>query len=127
MKNLTLSLDDELLEAGRQYADRHNTTHHGRFHTIRSVDDEWLRGISGIVETSNGDLWLNRLGGIVHLRQAEIAKALKDSRYLVSGERFGRGEGLPGLPSQLTRTPTAIEGADGRLWFTVNNGVRPSI
>jgi hypothetical protein len=26
MKNITLSLDDELLEAGRQYADRHNTT-----------------------------------------------------------------------------------------------------
>jgi hypothetical protein len=26
MKNITLSLDDELLEAGRQYAQRHQTT-----------------------------------------------------------------------------------------------------
>ena len=26
MKNITLSLDDELLEAGRQYAERHQTT-----------------------------------------------------------------------------------------------------
>ena len=26
VKNITLSLDDELLEAGRQYADRHQTT-----------------------------------------------------------------------------------------------------
>jgi len=26
MKNITLSLDEELLEAGRQYAERHQTT-----------------------------------------------------------------------------------------------------
>jgi hypothetical protein len=26
MKNITLALDDELLEAGRQYAERHQTT-----------------------------------------------------------------------------------------------------
>jgi signal transduction histidine kinase/ligand-binding sensor domain-containing protein len=96
---------------------------HGRFHTIHAVDSELLRGISGIVETANGDLWLNGLGGIVHLRGAEIVEALKNPAHPVSGERFGRREGLPGLPSQMRPIPTAIEGADGRLWFTVNNGV----
>lgn len=96
---------------------------HGRFHTIHAADDELLRGISGIVETANGDLWLNGLGGIVHLRSAEIVEALKNPAHPVSGERFGRREGLPGLPSQMRPIPTAIEGADGRLWFTVNNGV----
>ena len=96
---------------------------HGRFHAIRSVDHEWLRGISGIVETANGDLWLNGLGGIMHVRRAEIAEALKNPAYEVSAERFGRREGLPGLPSQLGKMPTAIEGTDGRLWFTVYNGV----
>ena len=34
---------------------------HGRFRTILSIDMESLRGISGIVETANGDLWLNGL------------------------------------------------------------------
>jgi len=63
------------------------------------------------------------LGGIVHIRRAEVAQALKSPDYRVSGERFGRHEGLPGLPSQLGKMPTAIEGTDGRLWFTVNNGV----
>ncbi len=47
---------------------------HGRFHNIQAVDKEWLRGISGIVETANGDLWLNGLGGIFHVRRAEILK-----------------------------------------------------
>jgi len=96
---------------------------HGRFHTIHAVDKESLRGISGIVETANGDLWLNGLGGIVHIRRAEILDALKNPAYQASGERFDRRVGLPGLPAQLRQAPTAVEGTDGRLWFTVNNGV----
>jgi signal transduction histidine kinase/ligand-binding sensor domain-containing protein len=94
---------------------------HGRFHSIRAVDRESLRGISGIVERVNGDLWLNGLGGIVHVLRAEILKAQKNPGYQVSCERFDRRAGLPGLPSPAL--PTAVEGTDGRLWFTVNNGV----
>ena len=94
---------------------------HGRFHTINAVDKESLRGISGIVETANGDLWLNGLGGIIHLRQAEIVEALKNPAYQVSCERFDRRAGLPGRPAP--GRPTAVEGTDGRLWFTENNGV----
>jgi signal transduction histidine kinase/ligand-binding sensor domain-containing protein len=95
----------------------------GRFSTIQSVDKESLRGISGIVETENGDLWLNALGGIFHVRRAELLNALNDPEYQVIGERFGRSEGLPGLPLQIWPLPTAIEATDGRLWFAVNNGV----
>jgi PAS domain S-box-containing protein len=95
----------------------------GRFRNLASVNDEWLRGISGIVETPNGDLWLNAISGIFHVRKAEIAAALRDSNYRVKGEHFGRREGLPGIPSQVRPLPTAIEGTDGRLWFTLRNGV----
>jgi len=47
----------------------------GRFHKIAAVDDQWLRGISGIVETADGDLWLNAISGIFHIRKAEISEA----------------------------------------------------
>ena len=104
-------------EFGLQQFDR------GRFHTIRAIGDESLRGIVGIVETANGDLWLNGLGGIVHIRREEILKSLRDPAYQVTVERFDRRAGLPGLPSQLRHLPTAIESTDGRLWFAVNNGV----
>ena len=96
---------------------------HGRFHKIGAVDDKWLRGISGIVETSEGDLWLNSISGIFHIRKVEISEALKDSAYRVKGEHFGRREGLSGVANQLRPLPTAIEGTDGRLWFTLRNGV----
>ena len=95
----------------------------GRFHKIAAVDDQWLRGISGIVETANGDLWLNAISGIFHIRKAELSEALKDSTYRVKGEHFGRREGLSGVAAQLKPLPTAIEGTDGRLWFASRYGV----
>jgi PAS domain S-box-containing protein len=95
----------------------------GRLHNIAALNDEWLRGITGIVETHEGDLWLNAISGIFHIRKAEISKALKDSAYRVKGEHFGRREGLPGIASQVRPLPTAIEGTDGRLWFTLRNGL----
>ena len=96
---------------------------HGHFHNIQATDNELLRGISGIVETANGDLWLNGLGGIFHVRCSEIAEALKNSAYQVKGQHFGAREGLPGLPFQVRPLNTAIEGTDGRLWFATGGGV----
>ena len=95
----------------------------GRFHDIHAVDDELLRGISGIVETGSGDLWLNGLSGIFHIPHTEISEARKDPNYLVKGEHFGRREGLLGLAFQLRPLNTAIEGTDGRRWFTGSGGV----
>ena len=95
----------------------------GRFHKITAVDDQWLRGISGIVETAEGDLWLNANSGIFHIRKAEISEALKDSAYRVKGEHFGRREGLSGVASQAKPLSTAVEGTDGRLWFALRYGV----
>jgi hypothetical protein len=95
----------------------------GYFHNITAMNDEWLRGISGIVETANGDLWLNGVSGIFHIQKAEISQALKDSAYRVKGEHFSRREGIPGIAAQLRGLPTAIEGSDGRLWFIFRNGV----
>ncbi len=96
---------------------------HGHFRRIAAVDDELLRGISGIVESPDGDLWLNGISGIFHIRKAQISQALKDSTFRVTGEHFGRREGLPGVAAQLRPLPTATEGTDGRLWFTLRNGV----
>jgi signal transduction histidine kinase/streptogramin lyase len=96
---------------------------HGRFHNIAAVDDELLHGISGIVETPDGNLWLNGISGIFHIRKVEISEAFKDSTHRVKGEHLGRREGLPGVANQLRPFPTAIEGTDGRLWFTSRNGV----
>jgi signal transduction histidine kinase/ligand-binding sensor domain-containing protein len=96
---------------------------HGHFHNITAVNDEFLHGISGIVETRGGDLWLNGISGIFHIRKAEIAEALKDPRYRVRGDHIGTREGLPGVADQVRPLQTAVEGTDGRLWFSLGSGV----
>jgi signal transduction histidine kinase/ligand-binding sensor domain-containing protein len=95
----------------------------GRIHSLSVLNQEWFSGITGIIETTDGDLWLNGLSGIVHLRHSEIARGLKDPAYRIKCERFGRREGLPGLARQLNPIPTAIEAADGKLWFSETNGL----
>jgi signal transduction histidine kinase len=93
------------------------------FHAIHAVDDDWLLGITGIVERANGDLWLNGLSGIFHISKSEIAEALKDPSYRVKGEHFGARDGLPGLANQIRALQSATEGSDGRLWFALTSGV----
>ena len=77
-------------EFGLQQFDR------GRFHTIRAIGDESLRGIVGIVETANGDLWLNGLGGIVHIRREEILKSLEGPRLSSHCGALRQAGGAPG-------------------------------
>ena len=82
-----------------------------------------LLGVTGIVETADGDLWLNGIGGVRHVRAAEIQSAMRDPRYVASDERFDFHDGLPGEPPQLRPLPSAIQGTDGRLWFLTTSSV----
>jgi signal transduction histidine kinase/ligand-binding sensor domain-containing protein len=95
----------------------------GRFDTIMAVDGDWLRGIAGIVETANGDLWLNGLSGVFRLGRAELAEAIRNPAYAVRGEHFGPREGLPGTAEQVRPLSSALQGSDGRLWFAEISGV----
>jgi signal transduction histidine kinase/ligand-binding sensor domain-containing protein len=95
----------------------------GQFHSVAAMDDDWLPGIAGIVETADGDLWLNGLSGIFHISRRELSQSFKDPSYQVKGEHFDSREGLPGFATQTRPIPTAIEGSDGRLWFALTGGV----
>jgi signal transduction histidine kinase len=95
----------------------------GHLSNIAAVNDEWLRGISGIVETRHGDLWVYGLGGIFHIPQSQIVHALQDPAYPVTGEHFDRRQGVPGEPQQLRPLHNAVEGSDGRIWFAGTDGV----
>jgi signal transduction histidine kinase/ligand-binding sensor domain-containing protein len=95
----------------------------GRLCRIEATDDRMIRGVSGIIERAAGDLWLNTLSGVIHIDRPELSRALEDPSHRVAAERFGVRDGLPGFPAQLRPIPSAVEGADGRLWFAVNNGL----
>ena len=94
-----------------------------RFHSITAPNPESFAGISGIVETSGGDLWLQGIFGVFHIPAVEIQKALADADYRVSAESFDYLDGLSGNPTQLRPFPSVVETTDGRLWFATSSGV----
>ena len=93
-----------------------------RIQTLRAQADSPLRGISGIVETANGDLWLNGARGIVRIPAASI-EAMFAGTSAAAYDLFDFLDGLPGVPAQFRPIPTALQAGDGRLWFATTSGV----
>ena len=94
-----------------------------RFYSVRSAPELPLDGITGIVETTDGDLWLNGRSGIVHIVAAELERSRLDPAYGVRGETFGAFDGVVGSSAMVRPLPTAIEAADGKLWFATTSGI----
>ena len=97
--------------------------HHGRFVPIHSASGAPFRGVSGIVQARNGDLWLNGIDGIVHIPREEIDHVNLDPAYPVRCDTLNYLDGVPGTATQLRPLPSAIETTDGRVWFSLTGGV----
>jgi signal transduction histidine kinase/ligand-binding sensor domain-containing protein len=94
-----------------------------RFQSLTADDSDLFRGISGIVETGDGDLWLNSVPGIIRIPAAEIRRAIETPGYRVHCELFDFQEGLIGTAPQLRPIPTLVSSLDGRLWFSTTQGI----
>jgi signal transduction histidine kinase/ligand-binding sensor domain-containing protein len=94
-----------------------------RFVPIRGASSNAFTGVTGIVATESGDLWLNAIDGIVYIRRQELERAALDPNYRVQNETFNALDGVPGTPVDVRPLPSAIETTDGRVWFATNGGV----
>jgi signal transduction histidine kinase/ligand-binding sensor domain-containing protein len=92
------------------------------FHLIDAVGYD-LRGVSGIIETREGDLWISGGFGIVRIAAPEVRRALGSAHAIAHLDQFDFADGLPGRPQQFRPLPSAVEGSDGRLWFSTIDGV----
>ncbi|WP_431262277.1 two-component regulator propeller domain-containing protein [Roseateles chitinivorans] len=95
---------------------------------LRLADPDALDGVSGIVETPDGELWLNGANGITRLTAEEVRRALAASdkdraASRPSGRRFDLIDGLSGRAEQSWPLRTAARTPDGVLWFSLSNGV----
>ncbi|PTL81355.1 sensor histidine kinase [Vitiosangium sp. GDMCC 1.1324] len=94
-----------------------------RFRPLLADGDEPFRGVSGIVERSDGSVWVHAVPGVYHLTAEEIQRAVGDPNHRVRYELFDFLDGLPARPTLLRPLPTVVAGDDGRLWFATSNGV----
>jgi ligand-binding sensor domain-containing protein len=93
-----------------------------RFSMLTTEADGDFRGISGIVETDNGDLWLNQASGLAHIPAAEVETKIHDSQHPLRYELFDSRDGLRGTASQMNFLPSAVLGTDGRIWVSGSEG-----
>ncbi len=95
----------------------------GRFQQIVSDTGARLSGVTGIVETRGGDIWLNCAVGIVQLDAAEVHAALISQSHRAKVRIFNQLDGYPGTPIVRRQTSSVTQTADGRIFFLARAGV----
>jgi signal transduction histidine kinase len=94
-----------------------------RFNAITRQGGTPLPSISGIVETAEGDLWLNTSEGAMKVPANEVRRVVGNPLYAVQYTLLDFLDGMPGTPAAVRPLPTMAEGTDGRLWFATTNGI----
>jgi signal transduction histidine kinase len=93
-----------------------------RFQAVVPEAKGAFNSLTGIVETEDGDLWLNSSAGIVRIPNAETRRLADNPSYVVHGEIFDSLDGVQGSSARLG-PPSVTEGTDGRLLFTTSLGL----
>jgi ligand-binding sensor domain-containing protein len=95
----------------------------GRFEPVTWKDPLLPGSISGVVETEDGELWLNGFDGVIKVSRSELAHRLADPSYALTAQRFDTLDGLPGLAGARYPEPSLVESSSGRLWFATSEGI----
>jgi signal transduction histidine kinase/streptogramin lyase len=94
-----------------------------QFVPLGFADPAFVRGVRGIVESRNGDLWLNAASGIAHVPLAELEVGLANPSYPMKAILISEGDFAGAGQSRNSLTETAARDSDGSLWFATRNGV----
>lgn len=92
-----------------------------RFVALDERGGRGFRGVSGIVERADGELWLHDTGGLARVTAADLARALEAPGAGVAAERFDHLDGHRGMPAQMQPLPSLVQAGDGRLWFATSS------
>lgn len=96
-----------------------------RVRTLRAADPTTVESVFGIVETNNGDVWLNNWRGAVRIAADEMKKSQQDASHESTVEVFDAEDGYPG-PGIMNRArplPTMTMASDGRIWIVGQDGL----
>lgn len=94
-----------------------------RWHSATPAGGRQLRGISGMVRTGAGELWLYGSDGISRVAAADVERLLREPAWPLPYERFDALDGLVGGAEQLRPLPSMAQSTDGRLWFATASEV----
>ncbi|MQA38781.1 sensor histidine kinase [Rugamonas aquatica] len=88
-----------------------------RFIPLQLADGHELRGISGLVETAGGELWLHGHDGAFRIAAAQLGQFLRTGAAL-GYELLDKDDGVSGGIQPTGPFPSMVEASDGRLWLS---------
>jgi signal transduction histidine kinase/ligand-binding sensor domain-containing protein len=91
----------------------------GRFGPLPTLNA--LGGVTGLLQTKSGDLWLSTAAGAVHIAQQELGRLDGAPGRTPSYQTFDFLDGMPGIAPALRPMPSVLQSDDGRIWFEANN------
>lgn len=94
-----------------------------RFVTLSTQEEGASDRVTGVLETSQGDLWWVGAKGLVHVAASELQRALETRSYRVGIRLFDVDDGFPGTSRSNRPSPVIAETPDGRIWFEGSAGL----
>jgi len=95
----------------------------GHFQEIEDAQGNQFLGLSGISETSNGDLWLNGAFNIVMIPASELNRPSSSKSIMVKARVYDVLDGITAGSSGEDVNPTIAQGDNGKMWFALQNAV----
>ncbi|HEY4355898.1 MAG TPA: two-component regulator propeller domain-containing protein [Acidobacteriaceae bacterium] len=94
------------------------------FHNVRADDGSTFADVDAIVPTAFDGVWLSSHQKILHIPESEVKHVVSEPSYRVNYEVFDQLTDLPDpLQGGGDGLTSAVQGADGALWFATRNGV----
>lgn len=94
-----------------------------RFKTLRNPGSRDLHKLSGMVETEDGDLWLNSPDGLLRVARDEVERGLGDPTTPLAIDRLSTADGHRGSTLAGGPGPTMAQASDGRVWVATDGGL----
>lgn len=90
---------------------------------LQTLPDTRLAGLTGIVQTPEGETWLLGRQGIGRLSTAALERAFDHPGEPLPVRWFDHRDGLQAPPTYAYVKNSAARGGDGRLWFVTTGGI----
>ncbi len=94
-----------------------------RFETLQPRSAPDLVGISGIVQSPDGTVWINTVRGLIQTTARDLDAAFRHAGTPLRLQLFAASDGLPGVAQQDEHRSTAVRGGDGRIWTSNTLGI----
>jgi signal transduction histidine kinase/ligand-binding sensor domain-containing protein len=93
-----------------------------RFQLLSLAEPDYGRTLTGMIQSRNGDFWLNGYRGILHIPRSEVLASLTDHDHAIVAENLQEGNFI-GPDAFGAFMESAQVDSTGRLWFSTLNGV----